>query len=364
MTDTNSANTETAPKPAASRSNQEAIATLVALGALLWLFWSSDFAWVIVLGVLIKAAIYAVSAMSLNLEFGYTGLLNFGQVGFMLVGGYTFALLVPHELGRASSAGGSWPVWAAVLAAVVAGVLLGAVLGVPTLRLRGDYLAIVTIAIAEILRLVVRAVPFLGQSFGVIQYSNSFNELAPDFVEGWANTLDVPTNQLWLFLISWLVVLIMLGMMAVAIRSPWGRVLRAVRDDEDAARALGKNAYWYKLQVLMIGGAMAGLAGVLFAIDQSQLSPAKFLPLVTFFAWTALILGGAGSLVGPIAGSIVFWVVLTQTSSLAEQLFPSMSTVAVSATRFILMGALIMVLMVFRPEGLFGRREELSLEIK
>ena len=83
---------------ASRESTQRAIGTLIALLALLWLFWSSDFAWVIVLGVLIKAAVYAVSAMSLNLEFGYTGLLNFGQVGFMLVGGYTYALLVPHEL--------------------------------------------------------------------------------------------------------------------------------------------------------------------------------------------------------------------------------------------------------------------------
>ena len=114
----------------------------------------------------------------------------------------------------------------------------------------------------------------------------------------------------------------------------------------------------------MIGGAIAGIAGVLFALDGNQISPTRFLPLVTFFAWTALILGGAGSLVGPIAGSVVFWVVLTQTSSLSAFLFPSMSTVAVSATRFILMGALIMMLMIFRPEGLFGRREELSLEIQ
>ena len=114
----------------------------------------------------------------------------------------------------------------------------------------------------------------------------------------------------------------------------------------------------------MLGGAIAGLAGVLFAIDQGQISPAKFLPLVTFYAWTALILGGAGSLVGPVAGSVIFWVILTQTSSLAGDLFPEWSSTAVSATRFILMGALIMILMVFRPQGLFGKREELSLEIQ
>jgi neutral amino acid transport system permease protein len=350
--------------PPGSRSTQQAIGTILAVLSLLWLFWSSGFAWVIILGVLIKAGVYAVSAMSLNLEFGFTGMLNFGQVGFMLVGGYTYALLVPHELGRAGSAGGSWPVWAAVLAAMVAGMLLGVVLGLPTVRLRGDYLAIVTIAIAEILRFTVRSFSGLGQSFGIIKYTESFDALTPGFVETWAEALDVPVNQLWLFIVAWLTVLAILGAMALAIHSPWGRVLRAVRDDEDAVRALGKNSFWYKLQVLMIGGAIAGVSGVLFALDLSQISPVNFLPLVTFFTWTALILGGAGSLVGPIAGSIIFWVVLTQTSSLAARMFPSMSTTAVSATRFILMGALIMLLMVFRPQGLFGKREELSLEIQ
>jgi neutral amino acid transport system permease protein len=364
VTGFNEPTTDSASTSPPTRSTQHAIGTLIALLALLWLFWSSGFAWVIILGVLIKAAVYAVSAMSLNLEFGYTGLLNFGQVGFMLVGGYTFALLIPHELGRAGTAGGSWPVWAAVIAAMLAGVVLGLVLGGPTVRLRGDYLAIVTIAIAEILRLTVRSFSGLGQSFGVIKYTTSFNDLAPDLVHRWSESLGVPVNQLWLFIVAWVTVLIVLGLIALMIRSPWGRVLRAVRDDEDAVRALGKNAFWYKLQVLMVGGAIAGLSGVLFALDLSQLSPVNFLPLVTFFTWTALILGGAGTLVGPIAGSIIFWVVLTQTSSLSGDLFPSMSSTAVSATRFILMGVLIVVLMVFRPEGLFGKREELSLEIQ
>lgn len=364
MTDHDQPTTDPAPAEAHSRSNQQAIGTIIALLALLWLFWSSGFAWVIILGVLIKAAVYAISAMSLNLEFGYTGMLNFGQVGFMLVGGYTFALLVPHELGRAGTAGGSWPIWAAFIAAMLAGVVLGLVLGGPTVRLRGDYLAIVTIAIAEILRLTVRSFSGFGQSFGIIKYTSSFNDLMPAFVRSWAESLDVPENQLWLFIVAWVTVLVVLGLLALMIRSPWGRVLRAIRDDEEAVRALGKNAFWYKLQVLMIGGAIAGLSGVLFALDLNQISPINFLPLVTFFAWTALILGGAGSLVGPIAGSVIFWVVITQTSSLAGDLFPSMSSTAVSASRFILMGVLIIVLMVFRPEGLFGKREELSLEIQ
>jgi neutral amino acid transport system permease protein len=282
----------------------------------------------------------------------------------MLVGAYTFALLVPHELGRVGTASGSWPVIPAVMVAMAAAALLGLLLGGPTVRLRGDYLAIVTIAVAEILRLGTRSLEMFGQSFGVIQFSQSFNDLMPGFVSGWAESLDVSDGTLWLFLVTWLVVLVVFLLLRLMIHSPWGRVLRAIREDEDAARALGKNAFWYKLQSLMIGGAIGGLAGVLFALDLAQISPQNFLPLVTFFAWTAMILGGAGTVGGPIAGSIVFWVVLTQTSELAADLFPSWSTQAVSGTRFVLMGALIMALIVFRPEGLFGKREELSLEIQ
>lgn len=312
----------------------------------------------------VEVMVFGLAAVGLNVQFGYTGLLNFGQVGFMLVGAYTFVLVVPHELGRAGTAAGSWPIIAGAIAAMIAAALLGLVLGGPTVRLRGDYLAIVTIAVAEILRLGARSFEFMGQSFGVIQYTQSFNNLMPGFVSSWADSLGVPDTSLWLFIVTWIVVLLVFLALSVMIHSPWGRVLRAIREDENAARALGKNAFWYKLQSLMIGGAIGGLAGVLFALDLSQISPLNFLPLVTFFAWTVMILGGAGTVGGPIAGSIVFWVVVTQTSELASTIFPDWSSQIVSASRFVLMGLLVMALIVFRPQGLFGNREELSLEIQ
>lgn len=362
--------TETAPSsPRVDRNTQYAIGAFVVLGAVVWLLAESDVLtgdakWLLVFGVLTQAGVYAVSAMGLNVHFGYTGLLNFGQVGFMLVGAYTFVLLVPHELGRAGTASGSWPIIAAVIAAMIAAALLGLLLGGPTVRLRGDYLAIVTIAVAEILRLGARSFEFMGQSFGVIQYTHSFNALMPGVVSSWADWFGVPDQSLWLFIVTWIVVLLVFLVLSVMIHSPWGRVLRAIREDEDAARALGKNAFWYKLQSLMIGGAIGGLAGVLFALDLSQISPLNFLPLVTFFAWTVMIMGGAGTVGGPIAGSIVFWVIVTQTSELAGTIFPDWSGQVVSASRFVLMGLLIMALIVFRPQGLFGKREELSLEIQ
>jgi branched-chain amino acid transport system permease protein len=351
-------------RASAAPDSQTVIGVAIVLAALLWLFWSADFAWIIVVTVLARAGVYAVSAMGLNLQFGYTGLLQFGQVGFMIIGAYTFALLIPHELGRAASQGGNWPVWLAMIAAMLGAALLGLILGVPTVRLRGDYLAIVTIAVAEILRIATQSFDFFGTSFGVIQYGAAFDAWRPGWVTSLSERISVPPAKLWVFIFIWICVIIVLVLLALAIRSPWGRVLRAIREDEDAARALGKNAFWYKLQSLMIGGAIGGLAGVLLALENTTINPPAFLPLVTFFAWAAMIIGGAGTLTGPIAGSIIFWIVLTQTSDLATDVFPGWSSQAIAGTRFVLMGALLMAVMIFRPQGLFGKREELSLEIQ
>lgn len=332
--------------------------------ALVWLGISAGWAWAVVTGVLIKAGVYAVSAMGLNIHFGFTGLLNFGHVGFMLVGAYTTTLLLPHTLGRASEPAGSWPVWAALLGGMVAAAVLGLLLGVPTLRLRGDYLAIATIAIAEILRFFARSFEALGRTFGVLGFSGTLQESRPELVTDVARSLDVPPARFWLLVIVWAVVAAVYLVLRWLLRSPWGRVLRAIREDEDAARALGKNVFWYKLQSLMIGGALGGLAGGLLAFDLNQINPLSFQAQETFFVWTILILGGAASIAGPIAGSVIFWVVLTQTDDLATGLFGDISTATIAGFRFVLVGVLIMLIMIFRPQGLFGKREELSLEIQ
>lgn len=332
--------------------------------ALVWLGVSAGWAWAVITGVLIKAGIYAVSAMGLNIHFGFTGLLNFGHVGFMLVGAYTTTLLLPHTLGRASEPAGSWPLWAALLAAMAAAAVLGLLLGIPTLRLRGDYLAIATIAIAEILRFFARSFEFLGKTFGVLGFSGVLQDSRPDFITDWARALDVPAPRFWLLITVWLVVLVVLIGLRWLLGSPWGRVLRAIREDEDAARALGKNVFWYKLQSLMIGGALGGLAGGLLAFDLNQINPLSFQAQETFFVWTILILGGAASIAGPIAGSVIFWVVLTQTDDLAAAILGDISTATVAGIRFVLVGVLIMLIMIFRPQGLFGKREELSLDIQ
>jgi neutral amino acid transport system permease protein len=364
VTDTATPTVETPDaRGAAATPASRRFGLLLVAAALAWLAWDTGFSWAIILAVLVKAGIYAVSAMGLNLHFGYTGLLNFGHVAFMAVGAYTTALLVPHSLGRSGTEAGSWPLVPALIGGMVVAAALGLLLGIPTLRLRGDYLAIATIAVSEILRFGARSFEFTGKTFGVISYSGAFQDLRPGFIDGWADAAGVPPPRMWMLVVAWVTVVIVGLFLRVLLRSPWGRVLRAIREDEDAARALGKNAFWYKLQSLMIGGAIGGLAGGLLAFDLGQLNPNSFVTQETFFVWTIVILGGAATLSGPVAGSIIFWIVLTQTDTLAADLFPGLSTATASGIRFVLVGLLIMALMVFRPQGLFGKREELSLEI-
>lgn len=342
--------------------------TLVVL-AILWVFASDGFSsrsFNVFTGVMIPAGIYAIAALGLNVHFGFTGLLNFGHVAFMGVGAYTAVLLVPHGVGRLGDTGGSWPLIPAILAGMVLAALLGLLMGIPTLRLRGDYLAIVTIAVGEILRLVARASEGLtGGVFGVINFGSSLQDLRPGFVGDLARELRVPPAQFFILLTTWILVFLVWLGLRLLLRSPWGRVLKSIREDEEAARALGKNIVAYKRQSLMIGGAIGGLSGVMLAMSFGTVRPDTFLPLITFFVWAILLIGGAGSFAGPIAGSVIFWAILSQTDSLAADLFGgSAGGAAVAGFRFVLAGALIMAVMIFRPQGLFGKKEELLLEIK
>lgn len=313
-------------------------------------------------GIGVPAAAYAIAAVGLNLHFGYTGLLNFGHVGFFLMGAYGTALTVEH--------GGS--LWLGLPMGMLAAVLFGLLLGLPTLRLRSDYLAIVTIAAAEILRRVFRAQvaePVTNGVFGVTQFADPFYGLNPIPVGSYGfGRLAFSHRVLWVMLVGWALVLLVTLVLVLLSRSPWGRVLRAVREDEDAARSLGKNAFWYKLQSLLIGGVMGGLAGMLLAIDTQAVNPDTYLVILTFFVYTALILGGTGSMVGPIVGAMLFWFVLEFADgflrgAIAAGWIPGgiLSTQDVAAIRFSLVGLGLMLLMVFRPQGMFGKRREMVL---
>jgi len=152
-------------------------------------------------------------------------------------------------------------------------------------------------------------------------------------------------------------------------RSPWGRVLKAIREDEDAARSLGKNAYWFKMQALALGGVFGALGGMMRAIGTQSAQPQSFITDITFFAWVALILGGAAKVGGPVVGAAVLYGVLNFTdvflrNSVADGWMPEwlMTGTQVGQVRFMMIGLALVLLAAFRPQGIFGSKEEMALD--
>ncbi len=311
-------------------------------------FWTS-------VGVL--AATYALVALGLQLNVGFTGIVNFGAAGFMAVGAYTMAILTIDT---------DISFWLSLPISILVTMAFGLIVGLPSLRLRTDYLAIATIAFAEIIRLIAQnARELTGGNQGLFcsdDQSVCFDDAwldVSDRIEGWLVDLGWSDPEILfpLLLVGWALVLIVtLGLLFVQ-RSPWGRVLRAVREDEDAARALGKNAVAYKLQSLVISAAIAAIAGWILALNLATLHPIDFEPLVTFFAYGVLVLGGLASYWGVLVGSVIFWILLEATRYI--DVFQDESDQV--ALRFAIVGLVLILLMAFRPQGMFGKREEMVL---
>lgn len=316
-------------------------------------------------GVSREAAVYAIAAVGLNVHFGYTGLLNFGQVGFMAISAYGVGISITQY---------NAPPWLAFIIGLLAAVFLALLLGVPTLRLRADYLAIVTIAASEMIRLIFRSVAlsdWSGGSNGINGFAGGFYQWNPfDPSERYGiGDLSVFGNQAYIILVGWALAILVTLLVFLLMRSPWGRVVKSIREDEDAARALGKSAYWYKMQSLILGGVIGGLAGILLSVGQSTVQPDAYSPPVTFFIWTALILGGVGRVWSPILGSVMFWVLLSLANNVLDEMVsagivPEAVTAGVrgGSVRFILVGVGLALLMAFRPQGVFGDRNEMMLE--
>lgn len=302
---------------------------------------------------------FALAALGLAMHFGFAGLLNFGIAGFMAVGGYGYAISI-------LTFGFSW--WQGILISLGASVVFALILGIPTLRLRGDYLAIVTIAAAEILRLLFLTNTFVevtGSSDGLSGYHNSFRDANP-FPEGtygfgpWTYT----ENAMWVMVIGLVAVGVCLTILLLLVNSPWGRVIKGIREDEDAVRALGKNVFAYKMQALIIGGLFGAMGGVVFALP-AAVNPGVYVTSLTFFVWTALLLGGAATVFGPVLGAVLFWVLQSFLSNLLPQLvssgiLPFVSSIQASTIRFILVGVGLMLLVIYRPQGILGDKKELT----
>jgi branched-chain amino acid transport system permease protein len=308
-------------------------------------------------------AAFALAAIGVNLQFGYTGLLNIGQAGFMLLGAYGVAITI--EFGG--------PLWLGVIIAIVAAVLFALILGLPTLKLRGDYLAIVTIAAAEIIRIVggdQSLAPITGAVAGIpgTKYQGAFTDLSP-FPKDGLFTIGPYTYPLsagsswWLIIVGWVVVIIVAVLVWLLVRSPWGRVIRGIREDQDAARSLGKNVQVYKMQSLIIGGVIGSLGGVIYALS-SSVQPDSFGRTTTFLLYTCLILGGAATVFGPILGSFLYFIVLVGLRDVITEFVPSsiMNQQQIPQFTWIVVGVGLMVLVIFRPQGILGNKKELAFD--
>ncbi|MFM7013962.1 MAG: branched-chain amino acid ABC transporter permease [Actinomycetota bacterium] len=302
---------------------------------------------------------FALAALGLALHFGFSGLLNFGVAGFMAIGAYGYAISILTF---------GFPWWLAALVGIVGSIIFAIILGIPTLRLRGDYLAIVTIAAAEIMRLLFLTTAFdevTGSADGLSGYHTDFRAANP-FPEGnygfgpWTYN----ANEFWVLILGLIILAVVVLLLWGLMRSPWGRVIKGIREDEDAVRALGKNVFAYKMQALIIGGVFAALGGIVYALP-SAVNPGVYVTSLTFFVWTALLLGGAATVFGPVLGAVIFWVLQAFLSNLLPQLvssgiIPFLTSQQAATLRFVLVGAGLMLLVIFRPQGIMGDKRELT----
>jgi neutral amino acid transport system permease protein len=314
-------------------------------------------------GIGLQAAAFALAAVGLNLQFGFTGLLNFGLVAFIMVGAYGTAITVDQ--------GG--PLWLGVIVGVLAAVVLGLIFGLPTLRLRADYLAIVTITAGETLRILVNAGgenSLTRGPFGIQQFAGSFFDINPIPSGTYGpGRVSFSSADLWVIAVTWGLVAICSFIVYRLVTSPWGRVIKAIREDEDAARSLGKNVFAYKLQSLVLGGVMAALSGMVLAMSQQSVGPTYYVPALTFFVYTVVILGGPGTVWGPIVGAVVFWFLLQLTAGVLTDAIASgwiptsiLTTDEVLTFRYVLVGLGLIALVIWRPQGITGKREELLID--
>jgi len=303
---------------------------------------------------------FALAALGLAMHFGFAGLLNFGIAGFMAIGAYGYAISVLTF---------GFPWWGGMIVGIIGSILFAILLGVPTLRLRGDYLAIVTIAAAEIVRLLFLTTAFTdvtGSADGLFGYNSaggftSANPFPPGTYGFGPWTYNSET--LWVLVFGLAILAVCVWFLWALMRSPWGRVIKGIREDEEAVKALGKNVFAYKLQALIIGGIFGGMGGIVYAAF-ANVSPGVYVTSITFFIWTSLLLGGAATVFGPVIGAAIFWVLQAFLSNILPELalagiLPVSGTQA-ATLRFVLVGIGLMLLVIYRPQGIFGDKRELT----
>jgi len=282
--------------------------------------------------------IWGLLSLSLNVQFGLAGLINLGHIVFFMVGAYASTILVMFA---------GWPMALGWVGAMVIAALTGVIMTLPTATLRQDYWAISSLAFAEIIRFIFKNTPikgdYIGASFGVPNIPQPLGDI-------------LSTQQFYLFYL--VLTLVILGLAYAVVdwitRSPYGRVLKSIREDDHVALALGKNVRWIRIRAMALGGAIGGLAGAMFAHYNAFIQPNYFLPLETFLVWAMLLLGGKGNHLGALVGVVVVQAIYNSTRFLKD-VVPIDASI-LSSGRMIVIGVLIILVVLYMPNGLIPEK--------
>lgn len=298
------------------------------------------------------ALVFAIITLGLNLQWGLTGLFNVGIAGFVAIGAYTSAILTtpdaPDRIG-----GFGWPILAGWLAAMALTAAAAGFTGFATLRLKSDYLAITTFGVAVVVQLVaLNAVGLTGGPFGVAFIPRPFAGLQSD---------PLAFNLVNLCVIAAVTLACYLALERLS-RSPWGRVLRALREDERAAISLGKSARSYRIQAFAVGGAVMGLAGAVQAHFIGFIAPDNYVPTLTFQVWAMLMVGGSGSNRGAVMGAVVVWAVWIGAGWVTSSLVPTDWQARAASLQIVAIGVMLCLILLWRPQGFFGPKGRRGME--
>jgi branched-chain amino acid transport system permease protein len=298
----------------------------------------------------VTAGIFAIATLGLNLQWGFTGIMNVGIVGFFGVGAYATAYITGPAYHDAFGGFGLHPLLG-YLGAMVASGVIALIVGIPTIRLKHDFLAIGTFGIAICIQLVAMNWKAATRGFdGLHSLPKPFAALAGT---------PFRANLFYLIMVLVFIALITLALERM-VRSPWGRMLRAVREDEHAAAALGKNAYAIRLQTFVLGSMLMGLSGALYANFLGFISPQDLLPIFTFQVFVMLVVGGSGNNFGALLGAVIIWALWTVTETLLGAVLPPGLRQQVSAIRVVMVGAILVGMLLYRPQGILPERRNVS----
>jgi branched-chain amino acid transport system permease protein len=300
------------------------------------------------------ALTYAIMCLGLNVQWGQTGLFNVGVAGFVAIGAYVSALITtPDDPVRFGGFG--LPIVVGWLGAAAAAAVISLLVGLLTIRLRADYLAIATFGVAVVVQLCALNLESLtGGPFGIGFIPRPFGWLAED---------RFSFSLLNLGIVAVTALAVYLGLERL-LRSPWGRVLRAIREDEQAALALGKNAFAFRLQAFAIGGAIMGLAGAVQAHFIGFIAPENYVPMLTFQIWAMLIVGGSGNNRGAVLGALVVWAVWAASAAMISAVVPPETQARAAALQIVVIGLAICVMLLVRPRGILGEGRTVSRHIQ